>query len=213
MMNPKALEALRKARELFAEKADDIPNDAVAVEPIRKPKVHLIPTNAPKFTKESMKQEHKQESKAEGLTRVMRENGLSAPELIDKYVEMSVTKAVEACFAKGIKTPAQIAKETGKNINQIYTAIWHIKQRKKKAKAQAKAQRQDRLPTPTQQAIQDDWDREGTPFEDAHMVVLHSRDWYEKEIDKLYEANNNLLMQIQELKTVINYLERKVMVK
>ena len=75
----------------------------------------------------------------------------------------------------------------------------------------AKAQRQDRLPTPTQQA--DEWDREGTPFEDAHMVVLHSRDWYEKEIDKLYEANNNLLMQIQELKTVINYLERKVMVK
>ena len=207
MMNPKALEALRKAWELFAEKADDIPNDAVAVEPIRKPKVHLIPTNAPKFTKESMKQEHKQESKAEGLTRVMRENGLSAPELIDKYVEMSVTKAVEACFAKGIKVPAQIAKETGKNINQIYTAIWQIKQRKKKAKAQAKAQRQDRLPTPKQQA--DEWNREGTPFEDAHYVVLRSREEYEAELDKVYDINGQLLLQIQELKTIIKYLEGK----
>ena len=206
MMNPKALEALRQARALFADKADDIPQDAQPVEPIRKPKVHLIPTNAPKFTKESMKEEHK----AEGVARVLQENGHSSPKLIDKYVEMSTRKACEACLAQGIKKPSDIAKETGKNVNQIYTALWHIKTAKKKARAVAKAQRQAKLPSPTQQA--DDWDREPTPFEDAHMVVLHDRKWYEKEIEKLTEANSNLLIQIQELKTVIKYLERKVMV-
>lgn len=209
MMNPKALEALRQARALFAEKADDIPQDAQPVEPIRKPKVHLIPTNAPKFTKESMKEEHK----AEGVARVLQENGHSSPKLIDAYVEMSVTQAVKACFAKGIKKPSDIAKETGKNVNQIYTAMWKVKQDKKKARAAAKAAAKTQsVKQPHHQPTNDDWDREPTPFEDAHMVVLHDRKWYEKEIEKLTEANSNLLIQIQELKTVIKYLERKVMV-
>lgn len=195
MMNPKALEALKKARELFAEKADDIPDSITQpVEPLRKPKVHLIPTNAPKFDQHSMKEEHKK---------------MEQPKQTDKYVDMSVTQAVKACLAKGIKKPSDIAKETGKKVEQIYTAMWKVKQDKRKARAQAKAERLSSLPTPKQQA--DEWNREPTPFEDAHMVVLHSRDWYEKEIDKLCEANTNLLMQIQELKTVIKYLEGKAL--
>jgi len=101
MMNPKAMEALKKARELFAEQKDDIPADAQAVEPIRRPQVHLIPTNAPKFDKETMKQEHKN-----------MENGHSspAPKQIDKYVEMSTRQATQVCLNKGIKKPADIAK-------------------------------------------------------------------------------------------------------
>jgi hypothetical protein len=39
---------------------------------------------------------------------------------------------------KGIKKPADIAKETGKPVKQIYTQLWLIKQSKAKAKAQAK---------------------------------------------------------------------------
>mgnify|MGYP003349547239 CR=1 FL=1 len=208
MMNPKAMEALRKARELFAEKADDIPNNAQPVEPIRKPRVVLLPTNAPKFTKETMKQEHKQEK-----------NGHSSlpaqPKQIDAYVEMSVTKACEACIAKGITKPQDIAKETGKNVNQIYTSLWAIKKRKNKAKLQAKPKQ-----TPKQQAdvmnelarVRAEWDREPTPFEDAHYVVLKSREEYEKEIDALCIERNQLQEEVKGLRTIINYLERKVMV-
>jgi hypothetical protein len=191
MMNPKAMEALKKARELFAQQsADDIPSEAQPIEPIRKPRVVLIPTNAPKFTKETMKEEHKHDKQ------------------IDAYVGMSTRKAAEACLAKGISKPSDIAKETGKNVNQIYTALWLIKVAKKKAKAKAKAERLANLPTPKQQA--DEWNREPTAYEDANYVVLHNKEWYDKEIEKLYEANNNLIMQIQELKTIIKYLEGKV---
>lgn len=238
MMNPKALEALRKARELFAEKADDIPSDAKAVEPIRKPRVVLIPpTDAPKFTKETMKQEHK----AEGVARVMQENNMTQPKVVDAYAKLSTRKACEVCIAKGIKKPSAIAKETGKNVNQIYTALWHIKKAKRKAKLMAKPKSLDIATKARAEALKpranweapswespnddydafgvntknsfntpsDDWDREPTPFEDAHMVVLHDREWYEKEIEKLTEANSNLLIQIQELKTIIKYLEGK----
>ena len=214
-MNPKAMEALRKARELFAEKADDIPNNAQPVEPIRKPRVVLLPTNAPKFTKETMKQEHKQESKAEGLTRVMRENGLSSPELIDKYVEMSVTKAVEACLAKGIKKPADIAKETGKNVNQVYTSLWAIKKRKNKAKLQAKPKSLKKadalLARKKAFEVKSEWDREPTAYEDAHYVVLRTREDYEQKIDALCLERNQLQEEVKGLRTIINYLERKVM--
>lgn len=205
MMNPKALEALRQARALFEQsKADDIPESITnAPDPIRKPRVHLLPTEPVKFTKETMKQEHK----AEGVARVMQENGMTPPKQLDKYVGMSTRKACEACLAQGIKKPSDIAKETGKDVNQIYTALWHIKTAKKKARAVAKAERLAKLPSPTQQA--DDWDREPTPFEDAHMVVLHDREWYEAELTKMQDRIGELLLKNQELKTIIKYLESK----
>ena len=214
MMNPKAMEALRKARELFAEKADDIPNNAQPVEPIRKPRVVLLPTNAPKFTKETMKQEHKQEK-----------NGHSSlpaqPKQIDAYVEMSVTKACEACIAKGITKPQDIAKETGKNVNQVYTSLWAIKKRKNKAKLQAKSEfvkpkslskADDLLARKRAFEVASEWDREPTAWEDSYRVVLKSREEYEKEIDALCIERNQLQEEVKGLRTIINYLERKVMV-
>lgn len=223
-MNPKALEALRQARALFAEKADDIPKDAQPVPPLRKPQVHLIPTNAPKFTKETMKQEHKVESKAEGMARVLQENGHSLPQQIDEYVEMSVVQAVKKAMAKGITGAANLSKETGKNVNQVYTALWKVKQEKKKANQKARAERLAKQPTPKQQLKDEwdrfgvnttnsfntppsDWDREPTPFEDAHYVVLRNREDYEKEIDRICEERNALATENQELKTIIKYLE------
>ena len=215
-MKPQAYEALQKAKALFRHPAevvqDDIPEEVKTIFPdgIRKPKVHLLPTEPVKFTKESMEQEHKKEKQ------------------IDKYVEMSVAQACEACIAKGIKKPADIAKETNKDVNQIYTALWHMKKRKQKARAQAKeAKKFEFSGKPIEfvapksleiakQAVIDklkaEWDKEPTAFEDAHRVVLHDREWYEKEIEKLATANTDLLLQIQELKAVIKYLERKVMV-
>ena len=201
MMNPKAVEALQKAKALFAQPADDIPTNAVAVEPIRKPRVVLLPTNAPKFTKETMKAEHKAEQKQGGQS--------------VNYDTMSVTKACEVCIAKGMTKAADIAKETGKNVNQVYTSLWAIKKRKNKAKLQAKPKQ-----TPKQQAdvmnelarVRADWDREPTAYEDAHMVVLKSREEYEKEIDRICEERNALEKENSELKAVIKYLERKVMV-
>ena len=207
MMNPKAVEALQKAKALFAQPADDIPTNAVAVEPIRKPRVVLLPTNAPKFTKETMKAEHKAEQKQGGQS--------------VNYDTMSVTKACEVCIAKGMTKAADIAKETGKNVNQVYTSLWAIKKRKNKAKLQAKPKT---LPTPKQQAdewnetrkkafeVKSEWDREPTPFEDAHYVVLKSREEYEKEIDALCIERNQLQEEVKGLRTIINYLERKVMV-
>ena len=127
MMNPKAVEALQKAKALFAQPADDIPTNAVAVEPIRKPRVVLLPTNAPKFTKETMKAEHKAEQKQGGQS--------------VNYDTMSVTKACEVCIAKGMTKAADIAKETGKNVNQVYTSLWAIKKRKNKAKLDRKSTR------------------------------------------------------------------------
>lgn len=205
MMNPKAIEALKKARELFAQQVDDIPPNATPVEPIRRPQVHLIPTNAPKFNKETMKQEHKQEKQT------------------DKYVEMSTRKAVQTCLDRGIKKPSDIAKETGKNVNQIYTALWHIKKAKNKAKLQAKPKSLEKADAmlarkKTFEAkaswgdMSDDFDprREPTAWEDAHMVVLKRRAEYDAEIERLNQRISDLLIERQELNTIIKYLEGKV---
>ena len=203
-MKPQAYEALQKAKALFRHPAevDEIPADAKPVEPIRKPRVVLLPPNAPKFDKESMKQEHKQAQQT------------------DKYVEMSVVEAVQTCLSKGIKRPADIVKETGKNVNQVYTALWKIKQRKKKTRAEAKEAKKQ-MPTPKQQAdewnklarklptIEEVWDREPTPFEEAHMVVMRNRADYESIIENLNQRISELLLEKQELNTIIKYLEKK----
>ena len=145
----------------------------------------------------------------------MQENNITPPKQIDAYVEMSTRQATQACMDKGITKPADIAKETGKNINQIYTAMWHIKKAKRKAKLQAKPAKK---PTPKQQAdvmnelarVRAEWDREPTPFEDAHYVVLKSREEYEKEIDALCIERNQLQDEVRDLRVVIKYLERKL---
>ena len=195
-MKPQAYEALQKAKALFRHPAevDDIPADAQPVEPIRKPRVVLLPPNAPKFDKESMKQEHKQAQQT------------------DKYVGMSTTKAVAECVKQGITKPSDIAKLTGKNINQIYTATWKLRN-KKTAKYKSVAKK---MPAPyvskaepQDAAVQDEWDREPTPFEEAHMVVMRNRADYESIIENLNQRINELLLEKQELTTIIKYLEGK----
>jgi len=195
-MKPQAYEALQKAKALFRHPAevDDIPADAQPVEPIRKPRVVLLPPNAPKFDKESMKQEHKQAQQT------------------DKYVGMSTTKAVAECVKQGITKPSDIAKLTGKNINQIYTATWKLRN-KKTAKYKSVAKK---MPAPyaskaepQDAAVQADWDREPTPFEEAHMVVMRNRADYESIIENLNQRINELLLEKQELNTIIKYLEGK----
>lgn len=200
-MKPQAYEALQKAKALFRHPAevrhednDDIPESITqAPEPIRKPRVVLLPINAPKFDKETMKQEHKN-----------RENGLSAQQT-DKYVEMSTAKAIKACLAKGITKPAEIQKETGKNINQIYTQLWKIKQSTSKAKPKVAAAK----PFKNIKPVSDDFDprREPTAYEDAHMVVLKSREQYESEITEQKETIMRLHNEITRLKIVVEYLE------
>jgi hypothetical protein len=228
-MKPQAYEALQKAKALFRHPAeDDIPANATPVEPIRKPRVVLLPPDAPKFDKESMKQEYKKA-----------ENGHpSSAQQTDKYVEMSTTKACEACLKKGITKPSDIAKETGKNVNQIYTALWILKKRKAKAKAKAKEAKRfefdTRKPTPefvmpkslekvkavydengvnTTNSFNtppDDFDREPTAYEDRNYVVLRTREDYEEKIDALCMQRNKLEDENKELKTIIKYLEGKI---
>jgi len=77
------------------------------------------------------------------------------------------------------------------------------------------------MPTPKQQAdewnklarklptIEEVWDREPTPFEEAHMVVMRNRADYESIIENLNQRINELLLEKQELNTIIKYLEGK----
>ena len=227
MMKPQAYEALQKAKALFRHpaEADDIPADAQAVEPIRKPRIVLIPpTDAPKFTKESMKAEHKQD------------------EVQQAFTKMSVTQAVEKCLNSGITKPARIAELTGKPAKQIYTAMWKVKKAKAKSKTFLKSKPRDTacvntdfahepsdfvMPKSLQKAFEarerafevkakweapsDDFDprREPSAWEDAHMVVLKSREQYEEEITQLHERIGQLLLEKQEQSIVIKYLEGK----
>ena len=217
-MKPQAYEALQKAKALFRHPAevDDIPADAQPVEPIRKPRVVLLPPNAPKFDAKTIEEEHKKmEQQQKDLAKAV-----AKQKQTDKYVEMSVVEAVQTCLSKGIKRPADIVKETGKNVNQVYTALWKIKQRKKKTRAEAKEAKKQ-MPTPKQQAdewnklarklptIEEVWDREPTPFEEAHMVVMRNRADYESIIENLNQRINELLLEKQELNTIIKYLEKK----
>lgn len=122
-------------------------------------------------------------------------NGHSSPKQIDKYVGMSVKEATEACFKKGIKKPMDIAKETGKNVKQIYTAVWKIKMDKRKARSEAK------------EAKKYEWSGEPVEFvapKSLEKVAKQTADisWYAQEITRLMEENI-------ELKAVIKYLERK----
>jgi cytochrome c553 len=196
MMKPQAYEALQKAKALFRHPAeaekDDIPAEATAVEPIRKPRVVLIPpTDAPKFTKETMKAEHKNE------------------EAQQAFAKMSVTQACEACLKMGITKPSRIAELTGKPAKQIYTAMWQLKQRKKKARVEAKAKAKAVEIKGSWGEMSDDFDprREPTAWEDAHMVVLKSREQYEEEIAQLQDRIGQLLLEKQEQATIIKYLE------
>jgi len=222
-MKPQAYEALQKAKALFRHPAevlqDDIPEEVKSAFPdgIRKPKVVLIPTNAPKFDKETMKQEHKQEKQP---------TSIQLSKQIDKYVEMSVTEACEACIKMGVTKPSAIAKETGKKVEQIYTSMWHLRKRKAKAKQQARAKavakkgewNEKQMPTPKQQAdywnnlkpLSDDFSREPTAYEDAHHVVFKSRAEYEKEIERLNQRITDLLIEKQEQSVIIKYFERKL---
>jgi uncharacterized protein YeeX (DUF496 family) len=202
-MKPQAYEALQKAKALFRHPAeDDIPANATPVEPIRKPRVVLLPPDAPKFDQHSMKEEHKK---------------MEQPKQTDKYVEMSTTKACEACLKKGITKPSDIAKETGKKVEQIYTALWILKKRKVKAKQQAREAKKQ-MPTPKQEAdvinelakVRAEWDREPTAYEDRNYVVLRTREDYEEKIDALCMQRNKLEDENKELKTIIKYLEGKI---
>jgi len=222
-MKPQAYEALQKAKALFRHPAevlqDDIPEEVKSAFPdgIRKPKVVLLPPNAPKFDKETMKQEHKQEKQP---------TSIQLSKQIDKYVEMSVTEACEACIKMGVTKPSAIAKETGKKVEQIYTSMWHLRKRKAKAKQQARAKavakkgewNEKQMPTPKQQAdywnnlkpLSDDFSREPTAYEDAHHVVFKSRAEYEKEIERLNQRITDLLIEKQEQSVIIKYFERKL---
>jgi excinuclease UvrABC ATPase subunit len=222
-MKPQAYEALQKAKALFRHPAeasgvqsDDIPESVTqAIEPIRRPRVVLLPPNAPKFDAKTIEEENKKmEKQKQDLAQAV-----AKQKQTDKYVGMSVVQACEACLKRGIKKPADIANETGKEVNQVYTALWKMKQRKAKAKREAKEanryQFDTRKPTPefvppkSLDKVQADWDREPTPFEEAHMVVMRNRADYESIIENLNQRINELLLEKQELNTIIKYLEGK----
>ena len=218
-MKPQAFEALQKAKALFRHPAevsgvqsDDIPEQISQVpEPIRKPRVVLLPPNAPKFDAQSMKEEHKQMAQPKEATPIQ------PVKQIDKYVGMSTNGAVADCIKNGITKPSEIAKVTGKKVEQIYTSLWNIrkgniKKFKKVAKKMPAPYASLKKPQEAQQvkAKDDEWDREGTPFEDRNYVVLRTREDYEEKIIALQDKIGVLLMEKQELNTIIKYLERKV---
>jgi hypothetical protein len=191
---------------------DEIPEQITqAPEPIRKPRVVLLPPNAPKFDAQSMKEEHKQMSQSKEATPIQ------PVKQIDKYVGMSTNGAVADCIKNGITKPSEIAKVTGKKVEQIYTSLWNIrkgniKKFKKVAKKMPAPYASLKKPQEAQQvkAKDDEWDREGTPFEDRNYVVLRTREDYEEKIIALQDKIGVLLMEKQELNTIIKYLERKV---
>jgi len=224
-MKPQAYEALQKAKALFRHPAevDDIPESVTqAVEPIRKPRVVLLPPNAPKFDAKTIEEEHKKMDKqkqdlAQAVAKQKQATTIQPSKLIDKYVEMSTAEACADCIKKGITKPAEIAKLTGKNINQVYTALWHLRKgNSKKFKSLKKkmppAYASIAKPQAPQQvkAKDNEWDREPTAYEDAHMVVLKSRAEYELELGELRARVAELEKREVEALVIIKYLERKV---
>jgi hypothetical protein len=214
-MKPQAFEALQKAKALFRHPAeveqDEIPEQITqAPEPIRKPRVVLLPPNAPKFDAQSMKEEQKQMSQPKQPTPIQ------PVKQIDKYVGMSTNGAVADCIKMGITKPSEIAKLTGKKVEQIYTSLWNIrkgniKKFKKVAKKMPAPYSSLRKPQEPQQveAKDDEFDKEPTAYEDRHYVVMRTREDYEEKIIALQDKIGVLLMEKQELNTIIKYLERK----
>ena len=217
-MKPQAFEALQKAKALFRHPAeveqDEIPEQITqAPEPIRKPRVVLLPPNAPKFDAQSMKEEQKQMSQPKQPTPIQ------PVKQIDKYVGMSTNGAVADCIKMGITKPSEIAKLTGKKVEQIYTSLWNIrkgniKKFKKVAKKMPAPYASIRKPEEKKVGkgsleINNDFDREPTAWEDAHRVVFKSREEYEAELDRLHLRISDLLIEKQEQATIIKYLERK----
>ena len=210
-MKPQAYEALQKAKALFRHPAevvhDDIPEQVTqAPEPIRKPRVVLLPPNAPKFDAKTIEEENKKmEKQKQDLAQAM-----AKQKQTDKYVDMSVTQACEACLRKGIKKPSAIAQETGKNVNQIYTALWHIKKRKVKAKREAKEANKAEWFKTVNKTVPDEFEREPTAYEDRSYVVLKTREQYEEAIMKLQTDLDYHRNQLNRMKIVVEYLEGKV---
>ena len=163
---------------------------------------------------------------------------MQQPKQTDKYVDMSTNEACADCIKKGITKPSEIAKLTGKKINQVYTSLWHLrkgttkkyKSIKKKMPAPyacngqpeqaAQVKTKDEFewsgetippfrPPQSLNKIQADWDREPTAYEDAHHVVLKSRAEYELELGELRARVAELEKREVEALVIIKYLEGK----
>ncbi|MEI6880721.1 MAG: hypothetical protein WCK82_05280 [Bacteroidota bacterium] len=89
----------------------------------------LYPSNQP--TEKQM--EHKQSNQS---NRNPSATPPAVPSILtaDLFKTMSVSKAAEHCLSLSITKPSAIHKLTGKPIDQIYTALWGIRNKNKKPK-------------------------------------------------------------------------------
>ena len=98
--------------------------------------------------------------------------------------------------------------------------MWKIKQTKAKAKREAKEAKRYEFdvnqPTPefvmpkSLDKIKAEFEREPTAYEDRNYVVMRSREDYEEKIIALQDKIGQLLIEKQELNTIIKYLEGRI---
>jgi hypothetical protein len=137
----------------------------------------------------------------------------------DLFKTMSVSKAAEHCLSLSITKPSAIHKLTGKPIDQIYTALWGIRNKGKKAKVVIKKAEPTTSPEQTNKKDQryivflenrmSEWQAEArkqahriNELEDALAKANQTRD-VTSEVTEVME-------EVKSLRATVAYLESKL---
>lgn len=113
----------------------------------------------------------------------------------DLFKQMSVSKATAHCLSINIKKPSAIHKLTGKPIDQIYTALWAIRNKGKKAKEKAPQ-------------IKTHFSTSNKPVTTEQVKKKYSTDLMQG-LSKAHQRIIELEAENQKLRTVIEYLESR----
>jgi hypothetical protein len=150
----------------------------------------------------------------------------------DLFKTMSVSKATAHCLSLKITKPSAIHKLTGKPIDQIYTALWSIRNKDKKAKAYTTFSKPVKFVKPKSLEKWDAAKAESTNKKDQRYIVfLENRmsEWQaecRKQAHRISELENALfkanqtrnvtsevtevMEEVKSLRATVAYLESKL---
>ena len=138
----------------------------------------------------------------------------------DLFKTMSVSKAAEHCLSLSITKPSAIHKLTGKPIDQIYTALWGIRNKAKKVKGVMIKKSEPSTPTTQSNAKDKDyitflenrmsqWQAEAR--KQAHRISeLENALFKANQTREVTSEVTEVMEEVKSLRATVAYLESKL---
>jgi hypothetical protein len=136
------------------------------------------------------------------------------------FERMSVSKAAKHCLSLNIDKPSAIQKLTGKPIDQIYTALWGIRNKNKAKKAKAVVKKAE--PTKAEQTNKKDQkyitflENRMSEWQAEARKQAHEINHLKAALAKSHETRNvtsevtEVMEEVMKLRATVAYLESKL---